>query len=189
MVRIYTRTGDSGITALWGGQRVAKDDVRVEAYGTVDELNAVLGWVRCAVTDDDGALDQCLERLQQELFVLGSQLAATEAKSGSTAGPHLQRRHVQKLEQEIDDFNAQVPELAKFILPGGTELGARLHLARTVCRRAERRLISLDRQQKIDAVLLQYANRLSDWLFVAARLANHRHQAPEVEWLPASGTD
>lgn len=181
MVRIYTRTGDKGQTALLGGDRVAKDDIRVEAYGTVDELNAALGVARAACQDP--ALDGQLARIQNELFELGADLA--DPRVGAGAGGRLGEAHVQALEAEIDGFTAEVPPLRHFVLPGGGDLGARLHLARTVARRAERRAVTLAQTAPVPAVAVRYLNRLSDWLFAAARAANHRAGAPEVTWEPA----
>lgn len=184
MVRIYTRTGDQGQTALLGGDRVAKDDLRVEAYGTVDELNAVLGLARAACGDP--SLDAALARIQHELFELGADLADPR---GTTRRPGLGDAHVEALEAEIDRFTAEVPPLRRFVLPGGGELGARLHLARTVARRAERRVVALARAAGVAPAAVRYLNRLSDWFFAAARAANHRAGAPEVTWEPAASGD
>lgn len=183
MARIYTRTGDRGETALFGGDRVAKDDVRVEAYGTVDELNAALGLARAACRDQ--ALDRQLARIQNELFELGADLADPRSGAGEKV-PRLTDRHVQALEAEIDAFTAEVPPLRRFVLPGGGEVGAGLHLARTVARRAERRVVTLARSAEVPEVAVRYLNRLSDWLFAAARAANHRAGAPEVTWEPGA---
>nr|MBO2508212.1 ATP:cob(I)alamin adenosyltransferase [Bacillota bacterium] len=181
MVRIYTRTGDRGDTALLGGARVAKDDARVEAYGTVDELNAVLGLARAACRD--AGLGRQLARIQQELFELGADLA--DPRPGPGGGSRVGEGHVEALEREIDAFTAEVPPLNRFVLPGGTELAARLHLARTVARRAERRVVTLARSGAVPPAAVRYLNRLSDWLFAAARAANHRAGSPEVVWEPA----
>ena len=182
MVRIYTRTGDGGTTALFGGARVAKDEARVEAYGTVDELNAVLGLVRAAGPDPE--LDAQLERLQGELFECGADLADPTAGTAPDRPLRIQQSHIDRLEREIDAFMAQVPALNRFVLPGGCEVAARLHLARTVARRAERRVVTAAAAGGVDPLLLKYLNRLSDWLFAAARAANHRAGADEITWEP-----
>lgn len=182
MARIYTRTGDLGETALYGGPRVGKDMIRVETYGAVDELNALLGLARCEPLPQPIA--RILERLQGEMFEMGSELATPDpAKHGTrTLGP----RHVAALETEIDSFQGQLPPLNRFILPAGTRAAALLHLARAVCRRAERRLVTLVRQSEepISLVLMSYLNRLGDLLFVLARAANAASGEAEVTWSP-----
>ena len=178
-MKIYTRTGDSGQTSLVGGARVRKDDARVDAYGEVDELNALVG-VACASGLDADLVD-VLSGIQRDLFALGAQLADPSAKlKPAIVKAVMSSGDVTRLEQAIDRFDAAVPALTRFILPGGSTGGATLHLARTVCRRAERRMVALD--PPIDSVLLQYVNRLSDLLFVLARVVNHRAGAPETEW-------
>lgn len=180
--RIYTRTGDAGETRLAGGQKVSKADLRVEAYGAVDETNACLGLVRLH-TAGAAELDAMLARIQNELFDLGADLS-TPPKRGETEGSVLRMSEAQtkRLEDEIDELNGLLPELQSFILPGGTPAAAALHLARTVCRRAERATVRLMQAgEPVSGPALRYLNRLSDWLFVAARFANDRG-ASEVFW-------
>lgn len=179
-MKIYTRSGDLGETGLFGGPRVGKDMVRVEVYGTVDELNAVLGQVIAeSVPDDIGRL---LVRIQNELFEVGAELATPDpvAKGTRTIGPD----QVRALEAEIDRYEKELPPLSSFILPGGTRPAAALHMARTVCRRAERRLVSLvrDSHEPISLVLMAYLNRLGDLLFVLARAVNARAGQPDIPW-------
>jgi cob(I)alamin adenosyltransferase len=177
-MKIYTKTGDDGDTGLFGGPRVRKDHPRIEAYGTVDELNAVLGLVRTQSLPTD--VDVLLERVQNELFDLGAELATPEpAKFGMTA---IGDEQSSRLEAAIDRFETELEPLKQFILPGGTPAAAYLHLARTVCRRAERMLVSLDHSEEISPGTIIYLNRLSDLLFVAARLVNHRAGTPDVPW-------
>jgi len=178
-VKIYTRTGDAGETSLFDGTRVSKADRRVDAYGDVDELNAWLGLARAAGLDAD--LDQPLVRIQQDLFALGAQLADPRDRIAERVRKAaLGDRDVERLEQLIDRLESELPPLRRFILAGGVPAGAALHVARTVCRRAERRMVSLTPAP--DAVLIKYVNRLSDLLFVLARAVNHRAGAPETEW-------
>jgi len=178
-VKIYTRTGDAGETSLVGGSRVTKSDPHVDAYGEVDELNAWLGVVRASRVDP--AVDQDLEHLQRDLFALGAQLADPAGKlAGRVAKAIIGDEDVARLESLIDRLEAELPPLRRFILAGGTPAGAALHLARTVCRRAERRMVAL--APPVDPVLLRYINRLSDLLFVLARTVNHRGGVPEAEW-------
>jgi cob(I)alamin adenosyltransferase len=178
-VKIYTRTGDAGETSLFDGTRVSKADSRVDAYGDVDELNAWLGLARAAGLDPD--LDQPLVRIQQDLFALGAQLADPgERIAERVVKASLTDGDVGRLESLIDRLEAELPPLRRFILAGGAQAGAALHVARTVCRRAERRMVSLTPTP--DAVLIKYVNRLSDLLFVLARVANHRAGVPEIEW-------
>ena len=179
-MKIYTKTGDNGTTSLLGGTRVAKDHLRVAAGGDVDELNALLGVVKA---EAKGALGRLLGHIQRDLFALGAQLADPTArlarrKAKATVGAAQTRR----LERAIDKAEAGLPPLAAFILPGGTSLGAHLHLARTVCRRAERAVITLHRDTPLDKHLLEYVNRLSDLLFVLARAANHAAARGEDRW-------
>jgi cob(I)alamin adenosyltransferase len=179
-VKIYTKTGDRGETGLFDGTRVAKSDARVEAYGDVDELNAWLGLARSAGLDPD--LDQMLGQIQRDLFALGAMLAdprkkiAARVHKASVAGDDVAR-----LEGHIDALEHQLPALRRFLLPGGSEAGALLHLSRAVCRRAERRIVALG-PEAVDAVVLTYVNRLSDLLFVMARTVNQRRGAQEHEW-------
>lgn len=176
-MKIYTKRGDEGETSLLGGDRVSKADLRVCAYGDVDELNATLGLARAVVTDQE--LETILERLQNECFDLGAELAAAKPK------PDLQRvsdESIQAMETEIDRFTDELPALKNFILPGGGISAATLHHARAVSRRAERSMVTLNDAAPIRPELLRYVNRLSDLLFTMARLANHRAGLPETQW-------
>jgi cob(I)alamin adenosyltransferase len=178
-VKIYTRTGDAGETSLFDGSRVSKADSRVDAYGDVDELNAWLGLARAARLDTD--LDEPLVRIQQDLFALGAQLADPgERIAERVFKASLADADVERLEALIDRLESELPPLRRFILAGGSPAGAALHVARTVCRRAERRMVALAPMP--DAILIKYVNRLSDLLFVLARVVNHRAGVPEIEW-------
>ena len=179
-MKIYTRTGDAGETALFDGRRVAKSDLRVDAYGEVDELNAALGLVLTEALDQDVA--DALRSIQRDLFAVGGRLADPARKIASRVEKmHVSGDDVQRLEGWIDRFESELPPLRRFILPGGSRAGALLHAARTICRRAERRIVLIGREA-VDAELLAYVNRLSDLLFVLARVANHRAAVPETEW-------
>jgi cob(I)alamin adenosyltransferase len=178
-MKIYTRTGDGGQTSLFGGARVSKADPRVDAYGEVDELNAWLGLVRSSPLDRD--LDEAIVQLQRDLFALGARLADPASKiAPRVTKATLQDADVERLESLIDRLEGELPPLTRFILAGGAPAGAALHVARGVCRRAERRMIAL--APAVDPVLVRYINRLSDLLFVMARAANHRAGAIETEW-------
>ncbi len=181
--KIYTRTGDQGETGLFLGPRVGKDMPRIEVIGTLDELNAVLGASRSGGLP--GEIDAVVARVQNELFVLGAEIAAPNP--GLLTIGRLQRQHVEALESEIDRFSEALPPLTDFILPGGTSSAAWLHLARTICRRAERRLVTLLREvpEEISLVLLAYLNRLADLLFVVARVVNRMADCPDVAWKKA----
>jgi cob(I)alamin adenosyltransferase len=179
-VKIYTKAGDAGLTGLLGPGRFAKDDARIEAYGAVDELNAAVGVARAAGPDPDA--DRWLARVQDDLFVVGSALADPDP-----AGPfHLavKPEHASLLEAWIDELEAGLEPLSQFILPGGSPAAASLHLARTVCRRAEREVVRLSRRpgESVPAEVLVYLNRLSDFLFVLARAVNRRAGVPDVPW-------
>jgi cob(I)alamin adenosyltransferase len=180
LTKIYTRTGDDGTTALGGGQRVPKDSLRVSAYGSVDELNSALG-VALAHGLSPRLMD-VLPPIQNELFHLGSDLCYLEEDKTKYAVPHIEERHVTKLEQVMDELNEVVGPLENFILPGGSFGAATLHLARTICRRAEREVIALARAEPVGAHVVPYLNRLSDALFVMARYENKLRQAPEPLW-------
>jgi cob(I)alamin adenosyltransferase len=187
--RIYTKRGDTGETSLAGGQRVAKDSARIEAYGTVDELNSFVGLavVSCeAMMERDprmGLLLLILRRVQHELFNLGSILATLPADVHPKQA-RITTAEVEQLEHEIDAMNESLPSLRSFVLPGGTRINAELHVTRTICRRAERLLIALARTESIPAETIQYLNRLSDAMFVWSRWANHTVGAPEILWQP-----
>jgi cob(I)alamin adenosyltransferase len=187
--RIYTRAGDKGKTRLAGGQAIPKDDLRIECYGTVDELNAFIGAAR-ATAEDVGAragqlteLCATLKRVQHELFNLGS-LLATLPEDLHPKQPRITQSEIEKLEQEIDSANHALQPLRSFVLPGGSRLDAELHVCRTVCRRAERLLVTLSKEQEISPEALQYLNRLGDALFVWSRWANHLLGASETLWEP-----
>ena len=180
--KIYTRTGDRGETGLFGGGRVGKDDPRVDAYGEVDELNAAVGLAR-ALGDEPG-VDAILQQVQRDLFAIGSLLATPdrEKMAAQLAKARLDDARVAELEAEMDRADLELEPLKAFILPAGTPRAAALHVARTVCRRAERRVVSLAREVEIPEIVVVYLNRLSDLLFTLARLANRRAGAPDVEW-------
>jgi cob(I)alamin adenosyltransferase len=180
--RIYTKTGDEGLTGLGGGQRVPKDSARVAAYGTVDELNSLLG-VALAMGLCD-RLTAVLPGIQNELFDLGSDLCWPSDDPRRARIPTVEARHVEALEALIDEFNGAVGPLANFLLPGGSLGAAQLHVARTVCRRAERETVSLARDEPIGQHVLPYLNRLSDALFVMARYENHERGVAEPLWRP-----
>jgi cob(I)alamin adenosyltransferase len=178
-VKIYTRTGDTGQTALFDNSRVSKADPRVDAYGEVDELNAWLGVVRAAGVDPE--IDAALVDLQRDLFAVGAQLAdPSERIAGRVTKAFISDASVARLESSIDRLEQELPPLTHFILAGGSQAGAALHVARTVCRRAERRIVALD--PRADPLVVRYMNRLSDLLFVLARVVNHRAGRPETEW-------
>jgi len=180
-VKIYTKTGDTGQTGLGDGSRVGKDDPRVAAYGDVDELNAVIGLVRSQSPRPE--LDALLHDVQRDLFAIGAQLADPKARAGANkAKAAVTAAHVDRLEKAIDAATEELPRLTAFILPGGSPRGAALHLARTVCRRAERAIVELAHDVELDALLLAYLNRLSDLLFVLARQANQQDARPEDVW-------
>lgn len=183
--RIYTRTGDAGETALGNGARVAKHSLRVSAYGTVDETNATVGMARLHA---DGDADAALARIQNDLFDLGADLCRPDMAGDADAGYPVLRMvasQVDRLEAEIDAMNARLEPLRSFILPGGSALAAHLHLCRTVSRRAERLTVELAGSDEVNAHALKYLNRLSDWFFVAARIANEDGQA-DVLWVPGA---
>ncbi len=179
-MKIYTRKGDDGRTALYGGGRVSKADARVEAYGSVDELNAAVGLARTTGLPDD--VDELLATMQSTLFDLGAELAAVGRAAEKLANSRITAAQVGELEAAIDRFDEELPPLRAFVLPGGSEASARLHVARTVARRAERRLVALADREAVRPVLLHYLNRAGDLLFVLARLANHRAGVPDVPW-------
>jgi len=182
-VKIYTKTGDGGETGLFGGPRVRKSDARVDAYGEIDELNAAIGAVRAIVEDPE--IDRELALVQHELFCIGAELATPAGTKARSVLPPIDAAWAARLEAAIDAFDAELPKLTQFVLPGGTRTAAALHVARCVCRRAERRVVALAAEVEVAPAVLAYLNRLSDFLFVAARLANHRARKPEILWDPA----
>ncbi len=185
-MKIYTKTGDEGETGLFAGGRVPKDDPRIEAFGTVDELNAILGMA--IATEPGQDLSPLLSRLQNELFAVGAQLATPQPDQHGTE--MIEPSHVEALERDIDQYQEQLPELKQFILPGGCPAAAMLHCARTVCRRAERHVVTLLRSDAntASACLLTYLNRLGDLLFVLGRAANQQAGHGETPWPGLSGT-
>ena len=190
--RIYTRTGDTGETHLVGGQRVPKDNLRIDCYGTVDELNAFVGAARVTAESLPGAakLAAILKRVQHELFNLGS-ILATLPEDVHPKQPRVTGAEIDQLEREIDEANTVLAPLRSFVLPGGSRLDAELHICRTVCRRGERLLVGLAREQSVPEEAVRYLNRLSDALFVWSRWANHMLGTPETLWAPnaaASGS-
>ena len=174
-MKIYTRSGDFGETGLYGGERVRKDDPLIQALGDIDELNASLGVARTLLSG--GPFDHETLRIQDRLFDLGAELATCKRPASCVS-----EEDVTWLEQSIDRMTIDLPPLRAFILPGGSPAAAALHLSRTVCRRAERSVLTMDRHRDVRGVLRVYLNRLSDWLFVAARTANHESHVSEVEW-------
>jgi cob(I)alamin adenosyltransferase len=182
LTKIYTKTGDAGQTGLGGGQRVPKDSQRVETYGTVDELNSQIGVALATGLCERLTIE--LPRIQNELFDLGSDLATPATSQARHPVPTVEPRHIKKLEHLIDELNAVVGPLANFLLPGGSPGAAQLHVARTVCRRAERAATTLARDEAIGPTVLPYLNRLSDALFVMARFENHERGVSEPLWEP-----
>lgn len=180
LTKIYTRKGDQGMTGLGGGQRVAKDSLRVHAYGSVDELNSVLGVALAQSLCPK--LMQVLPTIQNELFNLGSDLCFIEEDKATYAIPQIELRHIENLEHLIDELNAIVGPLENFILPGGALGAAQLHVARCICRRAERDVVALSHTEKLGPHVITYLNRLSDALFVMARYENHQRHIPEPLW-------
>ncbi|MCL4765654.1 MAG: cob(I)yrinic acid a,c-diamide adenosyltransferase [Hyphomicrobiaceae bacterium] len=183
--KIYTRAGDNGTTALGTGQRVRKDNARVAAYGTIDETNAVIGMARVHLAGSQPGLDAKLARIQNDLFDLGADVCVPAGDAAAGEKLRITSAQVKRLEEEIDELNAELQPLRSFVLPGGSPGAAALHMARTVCRRAERLLVGLaaDSGEAVSGVALQYVNRLSDLLFVASRYANDRGSS-DVLWVP-----
>lgn len=187
---ITTKTGDAGDTGLFGGPRVSKDDPRIEAIGDVDELNAAIGFVRSHVAQLPASrdeIDSLLGQVQHHLFDMGAELATPDPEKHGTAT--LDDSHVAELEQAIDHWEADLPPLKQFILPGGTPVAATLHVARAVCRRAERRVVTLGRAHSVRAVVVVYLNRLSDLLFLLARGANQVGGGGDVPWEGGRGSE
>jgi cob(I)alamin adenosyltransferase len=179
-MKIYTKTGDDGTTGLIGGSRVPKSDPRIEAYGTVDELNALIGW---AAVVAGSSLVAPLRRIQGELFVIGSHLATPAGAALASSLPVIDVEMVRRLEMEIDQTETSLEPLRNFILPGGGEAAARLHVARTVCRRAERLVVGAGVEYAARELIIEYLNRLSDWLFVQAREANRLEGIDDIPWI------
>jgi len=178
ITKVYTRTGDDGTTGLGAGQRVSKDSLRVATYGTVDELNSAIGVARTACTEP--AVASALVRIQNELFHLGAELCV--APDGEAAGPRVESHHVEALERLMDALSSSLAPLENFVLPGGSAAAASLHLARAICRRAERHAVRLAREEGVAAPALAYLNRLSDALFVMARAENQARGVADVLW-------
>lgn len=178
--RIYTRAGDKGETSLFGGKRLPKSHIRIDAYGTVDELNSYIGLVRDYTEND--STRSLLKAIQDRLFTIGSNLASDPDKK--MAVPDIKPEDISQLEKEMDRMNDALPELKNFILPGGHPAVSFCHVARCVCRRAERLVVALAQQEKVEAVIIQYLNRLSDYLFVLARQIADERGAEEVNWIP-----
>lgn len=181
--RIYTKTGDGGETSLYGGKRLPKNDLRIEAYGTVDELNSYLGLVRDYVLEE--GIRELLKSIQDRLFTLGSNLASDPEKD--LAVPDIREADIHILEQEMDRMNDGLPELKNFILPGGHPAVSTCHITRCVCRRAERLVVALAQHEKVAPILVKYLNRLSDYLFVLARQLAMERGVEEVVWAPRKG--
>ena len=182
-MKLYTKTGDDGTTGLFGGGRVPKISARVAAYGTVDETNAAIGVARA--TPLDGAMDDVLARVQEDLFTLGAELACVPGKESKLATATLGEADIERLERAIDDADAACEPLRTFVLPGGSSQAAALHVARTVCRRAERAVLAID-DAPVRREPVVYLNRLSDLLFALARQANRIAGVPDVPWKPRS---
>ena len=176
--KIYTKTGDSGETGLFGGKRIPKYDLRIEAYGTVDELNSYIGLIRDTIGDADAR--KVLKEVQDRLFTIGSNLASDPDKEMAT--PDIQPSDIELLENEMDNMDTHLPALKNFILPGGHTTVSFCHLGRTVCRRAERRVVELATVAEVSAILVRYLNRLSDYLFVVSRKVAQDEGADEVTW-------
>ena len=184
-MKIYTKTGDAGETGLFGGARVSKASLRVASYGEVDELNSTVGWARVAVSE--GTLDDLLNQIQNDLFEVGAELGSTAERKQKSAMPMIDEAQVEALEHAIDKYEEGPPPLTSFVLPGGSESASRFHIARCVCRRAERSLVELGAQEAIRGELFRYVNRLSDLLFVLARYANHAAGVEDIPWKGQGG--
>ena len=182
--KIYTKKGDDGKTELGDGKRIVKFSTRVEAYGTVDELNAMIGTITSM--NIETKLDSCLERIQNDLFDLGADLCLPEDTTGHINPEPLrvEKSLTERLESEIDEMNKRIDPIRSFVLPGGNEIAAKLHLCRTICRRAERLVVKLIENEKVNKDVLKYLNRLSDWFFVAARVSNDDGKK-DILWKPA----
>ena len=177
-MKIYTKTGDKGETSIFGGKRLPKDHVRIESYGTVDELNSYLGLIRDSIQDDK--IRALLKEVQDRLFTIGSNLASDPDKQLIT--PDIFESDIKLLEAQMDEMNESLPALKNFILPGGHAIVSFCHVARCVCRRAERRVVSLAQMEAVDEIIIRYLNRLSDYLFVLARKLAQSFEVKEVVW-------
>jgi cob(I)alamin adenosyltransferase len=182
-MKIYTKTGDDGTTGLIGGQRVRKSDARIDCYGTIDELNAALG---LAAVNAHESLAPLIREVQNDLFVIGSHLATPDESPHKASLPTMDDAIVHRLEMQIDAAVSALPPLRNFILPGGTDTAARLHVARTICRRAERLLVAYAEDRPVPPIVVTYLNRLSDWLFVQARQANALAGVADIPWTTKS---
>lgn len=181
--KIYTKTGDKGTTSLIGGTKVPKSHLRIEAYGTVDELNSYIGLCRDLLTDDN--IRSILQEVQDRLFTIGSSLACDPIKEPKMRIPDLKEKDVELLEKEMDKMNEDIPEMKSFILPGGHTTVSHLHIARCVCRRAERCCVRLELESlEVEQIILKYLNRLSDYLFVLSRFCGHQLNVLETPWEP-----
>ena len=179
-IKIYTKTGDDGTTGLVGGSRIKKYALRLEAYGTIDELNAAVGMIEAL--NEDIEINKLLVSIQNKLFNIGSRLASDEKGKEFTAKLAISKADVEMLEDAIDSFENELPELTHFILPGGDQLVAQCHVARTICRRAERRIIEFSEQENVQQNLIKFINRLSDFFFVLARISGFRRGVEERAW-------
>lgn len=182
-MKIYTKKGDAGETSLIGGTRVPKDHLRVEAYGTVDELNSYLGWLN--VLDENTERTAFVKNIQDLLFLIGSHLASDPSKKGMDL-PNLVEKDIEALELAMDQMNEVLPEMKNFILPGGNKTSSLTHVARCVCRRAERLVVAIDREETVDPLILKFLNRLSDYLFVLSRMIGFEQNSPEIKWISRS---
>jgi cob(I)alamin adenosyltransferase len=180
-MKIYTKTGDKGETSLLGGKRVAKSDIRIEAYGTVDELNSWIGLIRDQLMDKNTI--SFLIHIQDRMLTIGSHLAADPDKKGIKI-PEIKEENITALEKEMDKMNEALPEMKSFVLPGGHTLVSYCHIARCVCRRAERCVVLLAGKEKVEGIIIRYLNRLSDYLFVLSRKFSHDLNAEEIPWKP-----
>ena len=181
--KIYTKTGDAGKTSLIGGTKVPKSHIRIQAYGTIDELNSFIGLLNDQISDTHSR--EMLREIQDRLFTIGSSLACDPDKEIVMKIPDLKESDILLLETEIDQMNAKLPEMKSFILPGGHESVSAAHICRTICRRAERLIVELDEKERLDQpLIIKYLNRLSDYFFVLARLLGHLLGAEEIRWVP-----
>lgn len=186
ITRVYTRKGDKGQTSVVGQKNLLKDSARIVALGMLDELNSFLGFAMCTMPASLSMMHTQTTRIQNELFELGAQLAVVNTKNSE---PHITLQDIVKLEEEIDDMNSVLTTLESFVLPGGHELAARLHICRTICRRAERSIVALAEHDTLPGHEIMYLNRLGDWLFVAARFSNQHLNYKEALWEPRRRND